>query len=110
MSPVYQVGFIVTINILGLCVGWAVCWELCKSRLTEYWDEMELARDELEETEQLLRDICLAAIPIVHRMKAAIEVDDCEDAMETTRQFEWHEIEPLAKCLNEVREVYGEDI
>ena len=85
MSSMYQVGFIVTVIILGLCIGWVVCWEFYKPQLTEYWDEMELARDELEETEQLLRDICLAAIPIVHKMRAAIKTDDCEDVMETTR-------------------------
>lgn len=92
--------------VLGFCIGWLVCWEVCRRRLTEYWDELELVRDEMDEVEGLLRDVCLAATPIVHRMRAAIESDDYEDVMETARSFEWREIEPLAKCLNEVREVY----
>lgn len=110
MSLQSQVLFDAAIAVLGFCLGWFVCCEVNRRHLVECWDDLELVRDEMDEVEGLLRDVCLAATPIVHRMRAAIESDDCEDAMETARSFEWCEIEPLANAINKVREVYDEGI
>ena len=112
MSPTSSVIYDIGMVILGFCLGWVVCWEINRRQLAECWDEYELVRDEMDEVEGLLRNVCLAATPVVHRMRAAIESDDCEegDEMWVSRSFEWREIEPLAKAINEVREVYDEGI
>lgn len=110
MSPTSSVIYDIGMVVFGFCLGWVVCCEISRRQLAECWDEYELVRDEMNEVEGLLRDVCFAATPIVHRMRAAIESDDCEDPMETARSFEWREIEPLAKAINEVREVYDEGI
>jgi hypothetical protein len=92
---------------LGFCIGWTICWEVCKRRLAEYWEVIVDCEQELDESEDLLLDFRTASTPLVHRIQAAAETEASDDDERpwVSRSFEWREFQPLKDCLDNLKEL-----
>ena len=93
----------VTILLSGIA-GWLTCERFYRKQAWQYYLMAEDYRETAEEYAELLGDFREASVGIVHRMKTAIAVDCKEFPAETAREFDWSEIEPLAKCLKKLEE------
>lgn len=51
-----------------------------------------------------VHEFCLVTKPIVELIEKVGEKTDWQDGPETSRVFQWHEIEPLAKLLQSMEE------
>lgn len=84
--------------------GWLLANNMYAPRLELYWEELnDTAARELELRDRL-DEFQTAATPIVASITKVGEIEEWRDAAETFREYEWYEIEPLAKCLKKLEE------
>lgn len=102
MTPEQHVILDVTFAVLGGLVGWLLCREQYRARAWEFYEALVECEEERESAEDLLEDFRVASRPVVHRMVSAVDSDESEHPEETSREFEWCEIEPLAKALKKL--------
>ena len=84
--------------------GWLLANNMYAPRLQLYWEELcDVTRRELY-LRDTLDEFRTASLPIVTSISKVGEIEEWRDAAETSRKYEWCEIEPLAKCLKKLEE------
>lgn len=95
MSPELFLLIGVLLTVLGGRVGWL----LSEGRHQDCYECLVDCEEELDDAEDLLEDFRVAVIPVVRKLEKVGDETDWESGPETFCTFEWHEVEPLAKCL-----------
>lgn len=99
MTPEQHLILDVLFTILGFSAGLLVTQQTFLGKCQEYYEILIDCEDELEEVEDLLEDFRVASRSVVEKLEQIGEETDWSNGPETFRRYEWHEIEPLAKCL-----------
>ena len=89
----------VVFALLGGLIGCLLCREYYRRMAWVCYEDAVEFEIELEEAEDLLEDFRVAARLVVHAIEQIGDDTDWANGPETFRRYEWHEVEPLAKCL-----------
>ena len=103
MSPEQHLVVDACLALIGGCVGYLIAQHVFLKKCQEYYEWYVDCEEELDGTEDLLEDFRVASQTIVRSLEKVGEETDWADGPETSRRYEWHEIEPLVKCLERQR-------
>ena len=94
--------------VCGGYVGWSICKEMCRGRYIKCYECLVDCERDLTAVEDILEEFREATTSIVHKIELVGDEEDWENAAETSRNYQWHEIAPLREALDKLRH-YGQE-
>lgn len=99
MTPEQHLIVNVCLTVLGTAVGYLIAQYILLSKCQDYYERLVDCEDDLKDAEDLLEVFRVASRSVIGKIEQVGDETDWLNGPETFRRYEWHEVEPLAKCL-----------